>query len=169
MQVHNRRDLIAGMGVVVVGAVYFAATFRIQATNDPVGPETLPRIVGMALIVLGLFIGGTAFRQRSKKSVEPAVLAAASGADDDLPDEPEDPPVQLSKLFTYLALFTAYALLLIPLGFLVSTSLFLFTLTMIYNRSAWKRNIIYSVVFAVVVYYLFKEGLGVFLPAGLIG
>lgn len=168
MQVHNRRDLIAGLGVIVVGVVYFAATFRIQATNDPVGPETLPRIVGIALIVLGLFIGGTAFREKRVTDVEAAMLAAGSD-DDDLPDEPEDPPVQLSKLFTYLGLFTAYALLFIPLGFLLSTTLFLFALTMIYNRGAWKRNIIYSAVFAVVVYYAFKEGLGVFLPAGLIG
>lgn len=185
MKVHNRRDLIAGLGVAIIGAAYFAETFRIQSTNDPVGPDMLPKIVGVSLVVLGLFIGVTALRSTARKDVESAMLSAAGGQsavaptaaddspdapeDDDLPDEPDEPPVQLSKLFLYIALFAAYALLLIPLGFLVSTVLFLLTLTTIYNRTAWKRNIIYSVIFTVVVYFAFKDGLGVFLPAGLIG
>lgn len=216
MQVHNRRDLIAGAGVTIVGAVYFADTFRIKATDDPVGPETLPQIVGIALIVLGVFIAATAFRAKPQGDIEASMLAAAgapsrvtapaeagagsaeagtgsaeagagvvtevpgtSGAgvaadeapvgEGTFPDAPEDPPVQLSKLAVYLGLFAAYALLLIPLGFLVATTAFLLALTSIYNRGAWVRNILYSVLFSVIIYFSFKEGLGVFLPAGLIG
>lgn len=191
MQVHNRRDLIAGLGVVIIGVAYFAETFRIQVTNDPVGPESLPRLVGVALIVLGLFIGGSAFRAKPPEDVEATMLAAAgkpdagaarsagspsaassSAVDDDdggLPDEPEEPPVQMPKLLLYLGLFAAYAVLFIPLGFLLATSVFLFTLTTIYSRDRWLRNLLFSVIFTVVVYFAFKEGLGVFLPAGLIG
>src|SRR5690625_171251 len=195
MKVHNRRDLIAGAGVVVVGAVYFADTFRIQDTNDPVGPAALPTIVAVALMVLGVFIAATAFRAEAGDDVGAAMLAAvgtraekpaespdAAGASSAVSEEAdpvgtsapvsddiEEPPVQVHKVFVYLGLFAAYAVLLIPLGFIVATTAFLLTLTMIYNRGAWLRNILYSVLFAVVIYVAFKEGLGVFLPAGLIG
>lgn len=199
MKVHNRREIIAGLGVILVGAAYFADTFRIQATDDPVGPESLPQIVGVALILLGLFICVTGLRGKSRPDAAEALLsatetlteaaaarehatpagsaqatttsAATAGDEDeyDLPPEPEDPPVVLRMVFVYLALFGAYALLFIPLGFIVATVLFLFTLTTLYNRKSWIRNAIYSVVFSVIVYFVFKEGLGVFLPAGLIG
>ena len=214
MKVHNRRDLIAGAGVVIVGAVYLADTFRIQPTNDPVGPDTLPTIVAVALMMLGVFIAATAFRAKPKDDVGAAMLAAvgtrseessasreragataeaeATGAEAaeaeaaeaeaaeagaEAPagtsgaetDELEEPPVQVSRLFVYLGLFTAYAVLLIPLGFIVATTAFLLALTTTYNRGAWVRNILYSVLFTVIIYFAFKEGLGVFLPAGLIG
>lgn len=199
MKVHNRRDLIAGAGVVIVGAVYLADTFRIQPTNDPVGPDTLPTIVAVALMMLGVFIAATAFRAKSKDDVGAAMLAAvgtrseessasreragaaaeaeaeeagaeaSAGASGAETDELEEPPVQVSRLFVYLGLFTAYAVLLIPLGFIVATTAFLLALTTIYNRGAWVRNILYSVLFTVTIYFAFKEGLGVFLPAGLIG
>ncbi|HLS32344.1 MAG TPA: tripartite tricarboxylate transporter TctB family protein, partial [Brevibacterium sp.] len=192
MKVHNRRDLIAGAGVVVVGAVYFADTFRIQDTNDPVGPAALPTIVAVALMVLGLFIAATAFRTRARDDVgaamlaavgtgaertaeEPEAVGASSAVSEDAeavgtsapePDDVQEPPVQVHRVFVYLGLFAAYAVLLIPLGFIVATTAFLLALTMIYNRDAWLRNILYSVLFAVVIYFAFKEGLGVFLPAG---
>lgn len=217
MKVHNRRDLIAGAGVVIVGAVYLADTFRIQPTNDPVGPDTLPTIVAVALMMLGVFIAATAFRAKPEGDVGAAMLAAvgtrpaessasrevagaaaeAEAAEAEAPeaeapeaeaaeteaagaeapagasgaetDELEEPPVQVRRLFVYLGLFTAYAVLLIPLGFIVATTAFLLALTTIYNRGAWVRNILYSVLFTVIIYFAFKEGLGVFLPAGLIG
>ncbi len=202
MKVHNRRDLIAGAGVAIIGAVYLADTFRIQPTNDPVGPDTLPTIVAVALMVLGVFIAATAFRAKPKNDVGASMLAAVgtraedpsvageavgaatdadaveagtaavgepSGTSDTEIDEVVEPPVQVSRLFVYLGLFAAYAVLLIPLGFIVATTAFLLALTSIYNRSAWVRNILYSVLFSVIIYFSFKEGLGVFLPAGLIG
>ncbi|SMX88597.1 putative tricarboxylic transport membrane protein [Brevibacterium sp. Mu109] len=179
MKVHDRRDLIAGAGVAIIGAVYLADTFRIQPTNDPVGPDTLPTIVAVALMVLGVFIAATAFRAKPENDVGASMLAAAgnraevssqpSGAADAETDEVVEPPVRVSRLFVYLGLFAAYAVLLIPLGFIVATTAFLLALTSIYNRSAWVRNILYSVLFSVIIYFAFKEGLGVFLPAGLIG
>ena len=167
-----RGDVITGGAVTLIGVVYYIATFWIQETKDIVTPRTFPAIVGIALIVLGLFLAGQAlYRGRKLAEAGPGDEGSAgaghAGSDGVVLDAPEDPPSK--KVVIQFALFFVYLAILIPVGFLVSTAAFLMAMTSIYAPHRWLRNIIFSVVFAVVIYVAFVYGLAVYLPVGILG
>ena len=194
-----RTDLITGGAIAVIGAVYYIATFSIQETANIVTPRTFPAIVGIGLIVLGLFVAGQAVVRHRKDtlaeagpgSVGSASVTAAGDGDGAAASagEPslessggssgeegvggivlEAPPEpQLRKVVFQFALFFVYLAILIPVGFLLSTVAFLMGLTSIYAPQKWIRNLIFSVVFAVVVYAAFVYGLAVYMPVGILG
>lgn len=186
-----RGDVITGIAITFVGAVYYIATFWIQETKNIVTPRTFPAIVGVALIVLGLFLAGQAlYRSRKLAEVVPSGTTSAGGASADselavsgsdasegavagneptgvvleAPEEPKSKQVVLQ-----FALFFVYLGILIPVGFLLSTAAFLMTMTSIYAPHRWVRNLIFSVLFAVIIYVAFVYGLAVYLPVGILG
>ena len=195
----HRTDLITGGAIAVIGAVYYIATFSIQETANIVTPRTFPAIVGIGLIVLGLFLAGQAIVRHRRDtlaeagpgSVGSASVTAAGDGDGAAASagEPslessggssgeegvggivlEAPPEpQLRKVVFQFALFFVYLAILIPVGFLLSTVAFLMRLTSIYAPQKWIRNLVFSVVFAVVVYAAFVYGLAVYLPVGILG
>ncbi|SDR81636.1 Tripartite tricarboxylate transporter TctB family protein [Brevibacterium siliguriense] len=197
----HRTDLITGGAIAVIGAVYYIATFSIQETANIVTPRTFPAIVGIGLIVLGLFLAGQAVVRHRKDSLAeagpgssgsaPAPAhavgdgegAAASAGESSLESADrssgqegvggivlEAPPEpQVRKVVFQFALFFVYLAILIPVGFLLSTAAFLMGLTSIYAREKWIRNLIFSVLFSVVVYAAFVYGLAVYLPVGILG
>ena len=195
----HRTDLITGGAIAVIGAVYYIATFSIQETANIVTPRTFPAIVGIGLIVLGLFVAGQAVVRHRKDtlaeagpgSVGSASVTAAGDGDGAAASagEPslessggssgeegvggivlEAPPEpQLRQVVFQFALFFVYLAILIPVGFLLSTVAFLMGLTSIYAPQKWIRNLVFSVVFAVVVYAAFVYGLAVYLPVGILG
>ncbi|MGO2859969.1 MAG: tripartite tricarboxylate transporter TctB family protein [Brevibacterium sp.] len=200
-----RGDVITGAVITIVGLVYYIATFSIQETSDIVTPRTFPAIVGVALIVLGLFLAGQAL-YKGRKAAEAgdrdtasvadrgaggagveaagtvtgdrngATTSAGDASDDSASagtaagvvlDAPEDPPSK--KVVLQFALFFVYLAILIPVGFLLSTAAFLMALTSIYAPAKWIRNLIFSVLFAVIIYVAFVYGLAVYLPVGILG
>ena len=205
MLFRSRTDLITGGAIAVIGAVYYIATFSIQETANIVTPRTFPAIVGIGLIVLGLFLAGQAIvRHRrdtlaeagpgSAESAESAGSARTSAAGDGdgaaasagessvetagrssgedgvggiVLEAPPEPKVR--KVVFQFALFFVYLAILIPVGFLLSTAAFLMGLTSIYVPEKWIRNLIFSVLFSVVVYAAFVYGLAVYLPVGILG
>lgn len=204
----NRTDLITGGAIAVIGAVYYIATFSIQETANIVTPRTFPAIVGIGLIVLGLFLAGQAVVRHRKDTLAEAAPGSAGSAESagspgsaretavgdgngvaasagesslesadrssgqegaggivlEAPPEP-----QVRKVVFQFALFFVYLAILIPVGFLLSTAAFLMGLTSIYAPEKWIRNLIFSVIFAVVVYAAFVYGLAVYLPVGILG
>ena len=68
------------------------------------------------------------------------------------------------------AIFAAYIIAFIPLGYLLATFLFLVAMTTYVDRKKLLRNCIFAAVFSPAVYALFTYGLQVQLPApGLLG
>ena len=68
----HRTDLVTGGAIAVIGAVYYIATFSIEETANIVTPRTFPAIVGIALIVLGLFLAGQAVYRARKAALAEA-------------------------------------------------------------------------------------------------
>ncbi|WP_436326959.1 tripartite tricarboxylate transporter TctB family protein [Brevibacterium sp. FAM 27836] len=191
----HRTDLITGGAIAVIGLVYYIATFAIQETANIVTPRTFPAIVGIALTLLGLFLAGQSVYHHRKATLaeaEPesarpesarsgsarsgsagsAEVDAGSAESDEggsgvVLEAPPEPPAR--KIVFQFALFFVYLAILIPVGFLLSTAAFLMGLTSIYAPEKWIRNLIFSLVFAVVVYAAFVYGLAVYLPVGILG
>lgn len=194
----TRRDLVTGVVVAVIGVIYYIATFSIQETTDIVTPRTFPAIVGAGLIILGLFLAGQALWQGRTAAADAAAADAvprdaatadtgpgdttaadATPADaapgDTAPETasgvvlpaPEDPPAR--RVVLQFALFFVYLAIVIPVGFLLSTAAFLMAVTSLYAPEKWIRNLLYSVLFSVIIYVAFVYGLQVYLPVGILG
>lgn len=122
-----------------------------------VGPGTLPTALSVLLIVSGVALAILGLRNAP---------ATGTAAEQILPQEPAVP---LRKLLVVIGLLVGYAVIFIPLGYMLSTAVYLGLMVTLIDRAAWKRNLIFAVVFAVVVYYGFTELLSVQLPAGILG
>ena len=153
------KDSMAGVFLFVVGIVYFIYSFQIQQTTG-VGARTLPQFLGIMLIILSviLFIKG---------------LLAGEQAKADKQDEAHgEKPNYLRVLLTFilLALFVA---ILKPVGFCVSSFIYLFLQMMLLVRKENRSNqvllkvILIALVVSVSLTLIFVKGFSIMLPPGI--
>jgi putative tricarboxylic transport membrane protein len=151
-------DVVAGGFMFVFAVGYLAAAFAIPESsfeNTPVGPKAVPIAIGVALAAASLALAIRGFVWgKSRRD-------AASGD--------EAPPQDLRKLGVVALMLLGYILIFVPLGYALSTFLFMLAATTYLDREHWIRNLVYAVVFSVVVYSIFVYVFGVQLPAGILG
>jgi putative tricarboxylic transport membrane protein len=137
-------DRIAAGVLIAVAAAYIVLATRIQATffTDPLGPRWVP-------ILIGVFVIGSCVALLLRP-----VTAAA------WPDAPT-----WARLALCLVGFVAYALLLVPLGFIVATTL-AYTLFAMLFHARFGRSLLAGAIFAVASYLLFSSALDLYLPTG---
>jgi putative tricarboxylic transport membrane protein len=174
----GRADVVSGLVVAGMGVLLLASALGIEdaVRHAPgLGPATLPTVLSILLILAGLVLAviGLRHRRATNMAVDPtrigeAGAGAGAGAEDELV-APAEPPVPWRRLAIVVALFIGYALIFIPLGYMLATAIYLAVMVTVIDRPKWKRNLIFAVVFAVVVYYGFTELLSVPLPAGVLG
>jgi putative tricarboxylic transport membrane protein len=141
----------------------FAVAYLVTASAIPkpsfenavVGPKAVPIAIGVALAAASLALAIRGFlKGKSPRD-------AASGDD--------APPQDLRKLGVVMLLLLGYILIFVPLGYAISTFLFMLSVTTYLDSEHWIRNLIYAVVFSAVVYSIFVYVFGVQLPAGVLG
>ncbi|HXG40013.1 MAG TPA: tripartite tricarboxylate transporter TctB family protein [Candidatus Limnocylindrales bacterium] len=156
----GRRGLLeaAIAGLVVIGlgllALVGAAQVRPVAGYTVVGPAVMPAVVGVALVALGSLL----------------VLRATVRPDLDQADHIEREARATDWRTTGLTLgaLVGYAVALGPLGYVLSTSVFLPLEAAILGSRRPVRDGAVGIVLAVVVYVVFTRFLSVRLPAGLL-
>lgn len=173
------RDVTVGAvsGLLGVGFIIGA----MQITRDPsafsvLGPRVAPLAIGIAtvlcsvaLIVQGLRTGSMPEASATSQAGSHPEDSSPSDVDEILVATALDQERSTQRLLVTFGIFTAYILVFIPLGYLLSTFAFLVVLTTYVDRRRWIRNCVFAAVFAVVVYLLFTRGLRVQLPPGLLG
>lgn len=115
--------------------------------RNPVWPSSFPKVLAIGGIVFSIIVLVSPHRPK------------------------DDPDLDLSQWSKYnfgqaialLALMIAYALLLLPLGFLASTFLFLMLGSLILGERRWIAMILASGIASVGIWYLVQEVLGIFL------
>jgi putative tricarboxylic transport membrane protein len=145
-------DVVAGGFMLVFAVAYLVAAFAIPEPsfeNAVVGPKAVALVATSLALAIRGFVWG-----RSERD-------AASGE--------AAPPQDLRKLGVVALLLLAYILIFIPIGYAISTFLFMLAATMYLDRAHWVRNLVYAVVFSAVVYSIFVYVFGVQLPAGVLG
>jgi putative tricarboxylic transport membrane protein len=177
----GRADLVSGLVVAGAGVLLLVSARGIEDAVRPapgLGPATLPTVLSVLLIIAGLTLAVIGLRHRGGTDVAAEDPAGDDPAGEDPAGEnpagedpiaPAEPPVPWRRLAVVVALFIGYALIFIPLGYMLATALYLAVMVTVIDRARWKRNLIFAVVFAVVVYYGFTELLSVQLPAGVLG
>ena len=136
------------LGIVLIGLAAFVA---VQAINlevpfsyEPVGPRAFP--LGLAILLAGLSL----------------VLMLRPGENGDWPTAP-----LALKLVLVLVLLLVYAVLFIPLGFILASLLVVVVLARLFGAS-WVKAGITGVALALGSYFLFTAGLGITLPSGVL-
>lgn len=135
--------LLVALGV----ALYWhSGTMTTELTSGNIGPEILPRLLAVALVVTATLNLATVLRK------QPAGRKRG--------DEGEEGGAY-TKFLILVGLLLAYALLLEPLGYVISTFLFLFAAIQTMERGQLIKSAAIAAVFAGGVYVLYvKVALG---------
>jgi putative tricarboxylic transport membrane protein len=144
----NKRDVIASVFLIVIGIAVIIWAFRLQVGTllRPLA-GFFPLLVGSALIALSLVL---LFRGWIGQGPAPRPYGVW-----------QRPVIMLAAL-------AVYAVLLEPLGYVLSTVFIAAVTLRILRVISWKMIILSSVILSVSVYVLFTRLLGVELPAGIL-
>lgn len=145
----------------LLAGVYFWATAQIPSLElgDPLGPKAFPRMLGV-----GLLLGAAMLLVEIIRNTAKAKLSAGQGGASTEPKWDRH-----HWLVVAITVWTAiYIVTFEPLGFVLSTAIYLLVLTAYFNRNRWLMNVLTSVLFAVISYFMFTKLLGVNLPLGIL-
>jgi putative tricarboxylic transport membrane protein len=126
-----------------------------SSSNDPIGPKPVPIILGVLLVVVAVFYAIDVARG--------GVGEAEGGEDVDLTTRIDTRTVAL-----LIGVFIANAVLIEPLGWVISGSLLFWGAAFALGNRHHVRGLVIGVALALVTFYAFAIGLGVNLPAGIL-
>ncbi len=164
----QKTSLISGFVSIGVGAVYLIMSLALPraAVGMPQAPKVFP--LGLSVIMLGLGAALViqqylAALQKAKSGASPTVgKQPAAKAKAKEKGRLED---HTKKIILTVANGVLYALLFSPIGYVLSTIIFLgLELLLFSGLKRWKMILTVSLVFSIFVYVLFSTALGVYLP-----
>ncbi len=149
-------DRIIFVCTLLLAGVYFWATAQIPSLElgDPLGPKAFPRLLGIGLLVSAAMLLMEILRDRKKPKAADAPAWRW---------ERHDWVVVILSVWTAL-----YILAFEPLGYMLSTTIYLLALTWYFNRGRHLMNVLTCVLFSVISYFAFTQLLGVNLARGIL-
>lgn len=154
-------DRIVALSSILIALFLIRDEYNMPNPNiqQTIGPSFMPIAILVALIFSALLILVTSFRAARK----PEGAGAA----------PAEPPVKTTagqyKIMAMVILgLLVYAVMLVPVGFIISTTLLILWETQLFQKGKWIRNLVVSIPFSIIVYYLFVRVLEVMLPMGIL-
>lgn len=127
----------------------------VSSSNDPVGPKPAPMLLGVLLVVVSVFYAIDVARG--------GVGAAEEGEDVDLTTR-----VDVRTVALLIGVFAANAVLIEPLGWVISGALLFWGSAFALGNRHHVRGLVVGVALALITFYAFAIGLGVNLPAGIL-
>lgn len=156
----RRVDLALAIVIMALGAcvIFFASEIRLGLIKDPIGPRSFFYGIGGLFIVGGGIIAARLVRNWQAAPTNDLVSEGTA-------DEPEYPAsgMRAGALFV---LSLVYAALIQPLGYLLSTPLFIAAGLIVMGERGWKLIAALSVIFTVVAYIVFAQLLNVRIVVG---
>ncbi|WP_180994104.1 tripartite tricarboxylate transporter TctB family protein [Bacillus sp. Marseille-P3661] len=156
------KDIISGTFLFLVAVVLYVATYSIQSFTDAgYGVTFVPRVVAIIIAFLSLLV------------LIQAIKNAKANSNDVVEKDSEYAPNYKSTFLTFV-LIIIYMIMLQPVGFILSTTLYLVLQMFIlsnFNRDR-KKIILFitiSTISSVSLYFIFVNLLSVILPAGILG
>jgi putative tricarboxylic transport membrane protein len=142
-----------GLGALALGELTIGEGFA----EDAVGPRTFPRILSVAIM-----LGGLAVARRAWSRPIEWEAADDGGTSDDAGD-----PGSARRAFTLMGLTIGYAALLAPLGFVLSTPLYMAAAMWLLRLRSWLLLTVVPIVFTLLFFVVFVRVLRVPLPTGI--
>lgn len=152
-------DLITSVFFLIFGVwLIITAKMLPESAIVSIGPDFMPMVIGVIMVILAAIL------------LVQSIMGIKKNTAEIKPDE--DKP-EYKRVIESLVLSLAYVLLLQPVGFIVSTLVYLFAQIFVLapdvNRT--KKDIIIflivDVVFTFIVFFLFRYGFKIVLPAGI--
>ena len=158
------KDVISALMLMLVSAAMFHASGSLEArTRMEIGPDFMPKVVSVLTFALAAVLLMQGLRRaRSLSEAQDAEAPTARRGDF----------IERHADRLCLALIVAYAFAFEPLGYLVSTTIFLFLEFIIMAPADSRRYLPFAlaaVVVSVATYYVFVRLFYVFLPIGFVG
>lgn len=159
-----RKDLIAAAILIVFGAYIVAVGLKIPlgVATDPLGPRTFPVALGAGIVICGVLLAAGALVFRGG----PRPRTSAPDVDDD--EISESGPASSVRLVGAIAVTGIYLLLFEPLGYLLSTPLYVFAVLLLHGGAPRRALLITPIAVTVVLYATFKYGLMIPVPEGML-
>ncbi len=140
---------------VLLAALYIYTTeqFPVLTVSDPLGPKAFPRLLGIGLLLtaaallLETFRANKSEHKRQKTSTNRRHYLVVAGI---------------------VAWTTLYVAVFEPLGYALSTSIYLLALFVYFDPGKWARNILTSILYGFISYWMFSKLLDVSLPRGIV-
>ncbi|GGB38990.1 hypothetical protein GCM10011409_15650 [Lentibacillus populi] len=197
MNVHEKlktKDLIAAIALLIISIIIYTDTFNMKTlTVSQVGPDFAPRVVSIGIFILSLILLFQTLKDwiMAAKNVSSAKASYIKDAkemesnkgyenDNDVQDHVSATLIEdkASRWLRYknvlitTVLIVLYILLMPIIGFLITTAVYLFIqFCLLGQRKYWNIPLflILSILTSVIVYYVFRLGFEVMLPAGILG
>ena len=161
----KKSNIIIGVFLVALSIFYYLSTrgFPPPPVTENLGADFFPKFLAVILALLAMMlILGSLFFQRTSSQEEKK--AAISGGERLEEDSFAVEGISYKFLLGSIGLSFLYAILLPFVGYLTTTSLFIFCMIRLLGTKQWLRNIAVSIILTVVLYLLFARILGVPLP-----
>ena len=145
-------DRVILVCTVIVALVYLYATTLIPTLEigDPLGPKAFPRLIGIAMFFAAGMLALEMWKARGKTVEE------------------GDFDGRVLKVLGAIVVWTGlYYATFEKLGFIIATTVFLLPMMAWFYRGKWVANIISSIAFSALTYWLFVS-LDVRLPRGIL-
>lgn len=142
---------------VLLAAIYIYATaqFPVLEITDPLGPRVFPYLIG-----IGLLLSAGALLLQTLR----ARKAGAGGQEQKTSRE--------AQSYLVIAAVTVWTIVYVAvfewLGYAIATSIYLVGLMAWFHRSKWTSNIVTSVLFSFISFWVFTKMLSVSLPRGIL-
>lgn len=152
----NQRDVLAGAVTAVAGLILFTTARTITSLpgdTEVIGPATFPTISSVILVIAGLALCLNGFRGPGSGDGDGSIGEA---------------PLPWPRLVVMIGAFVGYCAAFLPLGFLISTTAYLASVSCVIDRTRWRRNLVFAVGFSAAVYLVFTRLLAVELPDGVL-
>lgn len=151
-----RADRIIATCAIGLAIIYFwgIANIQVPQVEDALGPRSFPILLGVALLIAA---GMLFFESRSTTKAGSKDKSAA------IPQAHHFPLVA-----AVAAVIVVYFLAFEPLGYVLSTSIFLCSLILYFYRGSRLTALCSAVGFAIVTYLVFTKLLGARLPSGIL-
>jgi putative tricarboxylic transport membrane protein len=166
MTTYRRAELLLSVFLVALGvAAVILAHYTIgelAVLRDRIGARGFAYVAGTLLA-----IGGGALVVTQLMASRAATAGAPIGKEELGGDDPAYPASSL-RVFALVAGLVAYALLLTPLGYILSTMLFVSIGTVAMGGRGLSRLLVYPFIYAAATYLLFDTLLGVRIPDGVL-
>jgi putative tricarboxylic transport membrane protein len=162
------KDAATGLFSVVLGLALFVLSFQVKDfASIGVGAGFLPRLAAILFVALGASLAAKDFagaRSAPRTGAKASADADASGR--------AGAAGGSRQVYLSILLLCAYAALLQPVGFIITSALFIFFQTVILSKGLKRNYLLFgvvSVVSSVVAYFLFVRVFQVMIPAGILG
>lgn len=153
-------DIVTGIFYAVLGGVVIFLSQQLPKSKVmKIGPDFMPMLIGIVILILALILLVTSIKNFKANSEKVASMPADTS--------------DYKRVLASLVLVVIYVNILAPVGFIISTLAYLFLQIVVLapnDRRTLKHLTSYAVldiVFVFVVFFLFRYGFKIVLPAGI--